>query len=332
MLSIENLKIGYRAKSNDNILLENINLSVDAGEFISLVGKNGIGKSTLLRTLVGLQDALSGEILLNQKSVTSYTIQELSKKICYVSTEHVQIPNLTVFDFVSYARAPYNNWYGKLSNDDKKAITESLELTNSQAIAHRIYDELSDGEKQRVLISRALAQDTEIIVLDEPTAFLDLANKYEIFHLLSQLSRQKNKTIIFSTHDLNIAINESDKIWLIHDKNIIEGMPEELVLNNVFNKLFDSSNLVFEKEVGEFIRSRKNEQIIGLQGNGIEFIWTKKALLRNNFQVECNKTHELNVIIDNKEKLNWILILKNDKFVFASLKELLNKLNNCRHE
>lgn len=332
ILSVKNLMVGYKSKKEDYVLLNDVNVQVAKGEFISLIGKNGIGKSTLLRTIVGLQNALSGEIQVDFLPISHYSIRELSKIICYVSTEHILIPNLTVYDFVSFARTPYTNWFGSLTKNDEKVIKESLELTNTNELKNRIYDELSDGEKQRVLIARALAQDTEIIILDEPTAFLDLANKYEIFYLLNKLSKQKNKTIIFSTHDLNIAINESDKIWLINDKQIIEGIPEDLALDSTFDKLFETSNITFEKESGEFYRARENDKTIGLEGEGVEFFWTKKALIRNNFQVDCNKKQELFVIIENKSELNWILNYKNHKFVCSSLNELINQLKNITYE
>lgn len=323
ILQTQNLNVGYA--DNATILLENINICASLGEFISLIGKNGIGKSTLLKTLIGLQNPISGNIFIENENLKSISIENLAQKISFVSTENIRIPNLKVIDFIALGRAPYTNWYGNLNKTDHKIISESIDLVNIENIKNKNIDKLSDGERQRALIARALAQDTDIIFLDEPTAFLDLQNKYEIFHLLNKLSKEKQKTIIFSTHDLNLALNESDKIWLIADKQIIEGMPEEIVLNNTINKLFDNSQLLFEKTSGEFVKKQNNEKKISLIGSGVEFIWTKRALIRNNFNIVENA--KISVSIKTENSTIWELNNEGKILKFNTLKDLIIELN-----
>lgn len=322
ILQTQNLNVGYT--DNATILLENINICASLGEFISLIGKNGIGKSTLLKTLIGLQNPISGDVFIGNENLKSISIENSAKKISFVSTENIRIPNLKVIDFIALGRAPYTNWYGVLNNVDHKIISEAIDLVNIENIKNKNIDKLSDGERQRALIARALAQDTDIIFLDEPTAFLDLQNKYEIFHLLNKLSKEKQKTIIFSTHDLNIALNESDKIWLISDKQIIEGMPEEIVLNNSINKLFDNSQLLFEKTSGEFVKKQSNEKNISLFGSGVEFIWTKRALIRNNFNIVENA--QISITIKTENSTIWELKQNGNILKFNSLSGLIEGL------
>ena len=182
---------------------------------------------------------------------------------------------------------------------------------------------MSDGEKQRVMIARTLAQDTDVIILDEPTAFLDLPNKYNIVHLLFELSRSENKTIIFSIHDLNIAIKEVDKIWLINNNEIFQGAPEDLVLNNTFNNIFVSRNLNFNIKTGEFQSSASGTANICVKGNGITYEWTKKAIERLRFNPVCNKnTKTIVEVIDVDKNNEWHISNEGDKYVCKSIFEM----------
>jgi len=287
IVDIQNLEIGYPGSKNEsNSLFKNINLAASEGELIAVIGKNGVGKSTLLRNIAGLQNSIQGDIFLNNKEISTYQRSEFARLVSFVSTEIVNIHNLSVFDLVALGRFPHTNWFGKLETKDLKSVSKALEMVGMKSFANKNINEISDGERQRVMIARTLAQDTPVIVLDEPTAFLDLPNKYEIVHLLNTLSKNENKTILFSTHDLNIAIQEADKIWLMLDKNILEGAPEDLILNETFNHTFENSSLNFDKLKGDFRIKRKHDIKIGLTGDGIYYTWTKKALERMNFSVE----------------------------------------------
>lgn len=324
ILKIEHLEIGYQKSKNDShILFHDINISGRSGELIALIGKNGIGKSTLLRNIAGLQNPIGGEILFFDKKLKKYNRNEFARLVSFVSTEIINVSNLKVLDLVSLGRFPHTNWFGKLKSDDIYLSDKALEMVGMKSFSQKNVNEISDGERQRVMIARTLAQDTRIIVLDEPTAFLDLPNKYEIVHLLNQLSKKENKTIIFSTHDLNIAIQEADKIWLMLDDEIVEGAPEDLILSETLNKIFDQSNLSFDKIKGDFRMKRKHAEKIGLKGDGLLYTWTKKALERLNYTIEKENTKIKHVIVEtSKDNCQWNYINKNDKFVFKSIYEL----------
>ena len=324
ILKTDNLKIGYSSKkNNDNVLFENINLSGCEGELIALVGKNGVGKSTLLRNIAGLQNPLKGEIKYYDKPLNDFYRPDFAKMLSFVSTEIINVNNLKVFDLVSLGRFPHTNWFGKLKSDDISKSVRALQMVGMDDFSQKNINEISDGERQRVMIARTLAQDTKFIILDEPTAFLDLPNKYETVHLLNRLSKQENKTIIFSTHDLNIAIQEADKIWLMMDNEIFEGAPEDLILNETFNKIFENTSLHFDKIKGDFRLKRKHTEKIGLSGEGAYYNWTKKALERLNFSVEKgNKSiSHVNIKTDN-DSSNWILTTGKITITFKSIYDL----------
>jgi cobalamin transport system ATP-binding protein len=324
ILKVENLKIGYSSKKNtDNILFENIRLSGSDGELIALVGKNGVGKSTLLRNIAGLQNPLNGEVKYYDKPVEAYNRSDFAKMLSFVSTEIINVNNLKVIDLVSLGRFPHTNWFGKLKSEDIIQSEKALQMVGMDGLREKNINEISDGERQRVMIARTLAQNTKFIVLDEPTAFLDLPNKYEIVHLLNRLSKEENKTILFSTHDLNIAIQEADKIWLMLDNEIFEGAPEDLILSEKFNRLFENSNLHFDKIKGDFKLKRKYKEKIGLFGEGASYNWTKKALERLNFTVENGNESIMNIKVEIKEdSYKWALNSNKKTKYFKSIYEL----------
>jgi len=324
ILQIKNLSIGYNlAKNQVHNLMSNINLSAKKAELIALVGSNGIGKSTLLKSITNLQEFLSGEITILGKAVSLHKRQELAKLVSFVSTEVVNVSNLTVKDIVSLGRFPHTNWLGKLSQNDKNIIDSSIEAVGIEDFISKNINELSDGERQKVMIARTLAQDTKIIILDEPTAFLDIPNKNEIVHILNELSKKKNKTIIFSTHDLNIAIREADKIWLMTKHKIYENSPEDLILNNKFEKIFENKKIFFDKLTGDFNKRKYPAKNISLVGEDEVFVWTKKALERINFHVVCNKELSINVLCS---KNKWTIKDEHKSFDFFSIYELTNYL------
>jgi iron complex transport system ATP-binding protein len=321
ILEIKNLKLGYK---NAEPLLTGASLRADEGELISLVGKNGIGKSTLLRTISRLHEPMDGNVFLSNKDINTFNRYELAKTLSFVSTEIVKVNNLKVFDLVALGRFPYTNWIGKLLNEDILKCIWALEMVGLDHLRNKNIDEISDGERQRAMLARTLAQDTKIIILDEPTAFLDLPNKYEIVHLLNKLAREDNKTIIFSTHDLNIAIKESDKIWILNNDTITEGAPEDLILSESFNSLFEHTNLNFDKHKGDFSLKKSASTKILLEGDNDTFLfWTKKALERLNFQVSKSKNIATKVIITKENSLvKWLLINKDNSFQFDSIYDL----------
>lgn len=258
MLETIELSIGYHSgKKNRTIVFGNINLGVSKGELVALIGPNGSGKSTLLRTISRLQAPLSGGINLCGNDLKYIKHNKFAEMLSFVSTEPIQISKTTVYQVVALGRFPYTNWLGQLSEEDKIITTRAIHQVGLESMADRFINDLSDGEKQRAMIARALAQDTSVIILDEPTAFLDLKNKYEIVHLLSDLALHNSKTIVFSTHDLNIAISIADKIWLMRNDIIIQGAPEDLIHQQAFNGLF-GEDMHFDWQTGIFKRTKKS--------------------------------------------------------------------------
>ena len=247
-----NLSIGYKSKNHHNVIAENLNLNLESGKLVALVGANGIGKSTLLRTLTGIQKPLAGSVTLHNKDIFSYESLALAQNLSLVLTEKLPPSNLTVFELIALGRQPYTNWLGKLSTDDLEKINQAIALTHIEHLVDKMHYEISDGQLQIVLIARALAQDTPLIILDEPTTHLDLQHKVAIFKLLQKLSQQTNKCILFSTHDIDLAIQLSDEIIVMTENGINQDQPCNLITKGVFDTLFQDANLFFDKEKGKF--------------------------------------------------------------------------------
>ncbi|MCA0931507.1 ABC transporter ATP-binding protein [Lutimonas saemankumensis] len=247
------LSIGYNSRKNEKLISTNLDLTLNKGELICLIGKNGIGKSTLIRTLSKMQPRLSGEILLNNINIDTYSRIELAKNIGLVLTEKIPASNLTVYELIALGRQPYTNWIGKLTDEDISQINKALENSDLAGLAHERCDKLSDGQLQRAMICRALAQNTEIIILDEPTAHLDVQHKIETFRLLKNIAHKLDRAILISTHEIQLATQISDKLWLMTEDGIIQGKPSKLIENEDINLLFDSKKIHFDKETNQFI-------------------------------------------------------------------------------
>jgi len=251
-LQAQDLRVGYFKKKKEIPVSQHIDFSFSEGELVGLVGANGIGKSTLLRTLAGMQPKLSGNILIKKKNLQSYSTLELANQISVVLTEPPASKNLTVLELISLGRQPYTSWMGTLSKKDKVAVNNALQATETQTLAHRKCFELSDGQMQRVAIARALAQDTPIIILDEPTTHLDLYHRAYILKLLKKLVSESNKTILFSTHEIDLAIQLSDKMMVMTDKANYFDTPCNLIEAGHFDALFPKDTIHFDKTTGRF--------------------------------------------------------------------------------
>ena len=237
-IRLSGLAIGYPGKHSVKIVAEGITESLHSGELTCLIGENGAGKSTLLRTLSGFLPALSGEITIMGKPLRDYREKELATVIGVVLTEKTNLQNMTVAELVGMGRSPYTGFWGRLSADDRQKVDAALAMVGIAALRDRLVQTLSDGERQKVMIAKALAQETPIIFLDEPTAFLDYPSKVEILHLLHRLSSEMGKTIFLSTHDLELALRVADRVWLMKKGNPLRtGLP---------------ANLIVDKETGRF--------------------------------------------------------------------------------
>lgn len=249
ILQTNNLSVGYFGKRKNDSIQRELNLSAFPKDLIAVAGPNGCGKSTLLRTLCGLQKPLSGSIRIEGTDVVKKSVKEKAKIISLVLTEPIRVGGMTVADLISTGRFPYTGWAGNLTQSDKEKVAEAVHLLNLEGYEHRFVTELSDGERQRVLIAKALAQDTPIILLDEPTAHLDLNNRIEIITLLRNISINSSKAVIFSTHELDLALNLTNRIWLMNrDLGLFDKTPQEIIAENILEKVFHSRLFRFDEE------------------------------------------------------------------------------------
>jgi iron complex transport system ATP-binding protein len=214
-LKAEKLNIGY---GNDKVVFGNISLVAAEGDMIALLGVNGIGKSTLLRTMAGLQKSVSGHLFVNGTDLQLLSVTERAKQVSIVLTERIYIDNITVHSFIALGRAPYTSWLGQLSDDDEREIEQVITVMKIESLLPKMFNELSDGERQKVLIARALCQQTPLIILDEPTAFLDFRNKRAILSTLKQVCTELNKTVVLSTHDIETALEFCNKCWIMTEQ------------------------------------------------------------------------------------------------------------------
>ena len=244
MVQLVDLHIGYEHK----LIQRNLNVSADKGVFICLLGTNGCGKSTLLRTLAGLQQPLSGSVLIDNRNIHSILQEQRAKLLSVVLTDKIDIDNATISEIVSLGRYPYTSFLGGLTADDRQIVNAAIGQVLLQGRESERYNALSDGEKQRVVIAKALAQSTDVILLDEPTSHLDVPNRIKTMLLLQRLAHEQNKTIICSSHDLDIALQTADKLWLMltNQGGIIQGTPQQLLQHQHIQQVFadDSYTLV----------------------------------------------------------------------------------------
>lgn len=252
ILQTKNLNIGYTSKGTTKTVASDVAISLEPGKLIGLVGANGIGKSTLLRTITGIQKPLSGTVLLNEKSIETFEPLALAQQISVVLTEKLPPSNLSVYELIALGRQPYTNWLGKLSNEDKIQINKAIALTEISYLIHQKHYEISDGQLQKVLIARALAQDTPLIVLDEPATHLDLLHKVSLFKLLKKLTAETQKSILFSTHDIDLAIQLSDEMIVMDGKTVTQDQPCKLISKGVFSSLFNNEHIQFDADKGKF--------------------------------------------------------------------------------
>ncbi len=253
VLEVKELAIGYSTKKKNLVISEGINFSIKQGELVGLVGTNGVGKSTLLRTLAGMQPLLEGSISINGKTLIDISTSELASYLSVVLTETPASQNLSVLELVSLGRHPYTNWIGSLSENDQEIINTAISSTKIEELLNYKCYELSDGQLQKVLIARALAQDTPLILLDEPTTHLDIFHRASVLKLLKKLASEKEKTILFSTHEIDLAIQLSDKMLVMTKEKVFFDTPDNLIQQGCFDDLFPKEYIYFDKEKKRFI-------------------------------------------------------------------------------
>ena len=316
-IRLTGLSIGYRGKHSVKCVADDISQAIHSGELTCLLGENGAGKSTLLRTLSGFLPPLAGEISILGRPLSSYKERELATVIGVVLTEKNNLQNMTVRELVGMGRSPYTGFWGRLSADDRRKVDDALSLVGIAALSDRMVQTLSDGERQKVMIAKALAQETPIIFLDEPTAFLDYPSKVEILHLLHRLSREMHKTIFLSTHDLELALQIADRLWLMPRRpdpekrgsaggsaggsasgsaggqevghgggrkgghSVTVGTPEDLSLDGTLDMFFRRKGVAFEKQTGLYRIEPEYRAEVRLTGDPVACEMVRKALRRN---------------------------------------------------
>lgn len=249
VFKVEDLSIGYK----DKTLFSNLNFEIKIGILTSLLGSNGIGKSTLLKTISGLLDKKSGSIFVDDKNIDTFSIAEFAKMVSVVLTHENVNKDLTVYELVKLGRQPYTNWLDKLTEADESLINATLQDCEIINLKDRKLSQLSDGQLQRTFIARAVVQDTPFIFLDEPSTHLDLYHKVKLFKLLKKLCIDKKKCILFSTHDLDLALQLSDDIMLLKDEKFYHDTTNNLINQGVFERFFDTDDIVFDKERKQFL-------------------------------------------------------------------------------
>ncbi len=266
-IELKDLSTGYKLKGGDKVIASGLNAKLNSGEMTCLLGPNGAGKSTLLRTLAAFQPALSGQVEVMGRSVKEYQSKELAQLMSVVLTDNSDIKNMTAEEVVAMGRSPYTGFWGKLREKDKMMVKKSLGWVGIEELAPRKMQTLSDGERQKVMIAKAIAQETPIILLDEPTAYLDYPSKIAMMLLLHRLAKALKKTIFMSTHDLEHALQVADQVWLLdHEKGLTTGMPEDLSIDGSIERYFAKENMMFDRESCTFSIEHETARDIIVEG------------------------------------------------------------------
>lgn len=319
ILKTENLTIGYGEKA----VQRGLNLEAQARDLICLTGTNGSGKSTLLRTLAGLQPALDGKVMISGNDIASLNVHQRSTLFSLVLTDDIDVERLTVRELVAMGRFPYTNWAGALSKKDEEIIDQALKDVHLSHKANAMINHISDGEKQRAVIAKALTQDTPLVLLDEPTAHLDLPNRIEIMLLLRRLSVSTGKSFILSTHELDLALQMADRIWLMTPQGVEIGMPEDLMLTGSFQSAFGSESFSFDAIDGHchihHIKTQTTVAIIADSDAQPQTAWLRRALIRIGIQTDPNSQTQIHCTPQG-------YTINNHNTLYTTIQQLLNNL------
>jgi len=328
VLAALDLSIGYgRGREAVRRVFSGINCGIHRGELVSLIGPNGIGKSTLLRTLGGLHPALAGSVVLCGREIHEYPSNQRAEKLGLVLTDRVRAGSMKVRSLVALGRYPHTPWSGALGRKDWEAVEASLGMTALEDLAGRYFSELSDGEKQKVMLARAIAQEPTVLILDEPTAFLDLPGRIEVVGILKKLTRDKDVAVLLSTHDLDLALKTTDRLWILSEGVFASGAPEDLVLNGSLGKAFHGRGLSFHPAEGQFVMHEGHGTVVYVSGKGLEAVWTKRALERDGYSVEEGEQEPcVRVGPGEKGGVHWCLRAGDETFSGTDILSLVSTL------
>lgn len=330
LLETHELAVGYcRPGKTPHVVVDGIGTSLRRGEFVCLLGPNGAGKSTLIRTLTGVQPRLAGSVFLAGEPIETFSPRMLARRMSLVLTQRVAVGMMRVSTLVSLGRHPHTDWAGRLRIEDEEAVRRAIADVGIEELAERPVCELSDGERQKAMIARALAQEPEIMVLDEATAFLDLPRRVELMHLLGRLAHTGNRAILLSTHDLDLALRCADRLWLLPCGGpLLEGIPEDLVLCEAFGRTFEAAGVRFDKGSGAFRLESVPSRAVALRGEGVPGMWTYRALERAGYRVVKEGEAEVCVeVTQDNGATAWKIAESRERF--RSLEGLLRELAGC---
>lgn len=274
----KNLTLGYSHRMPRKAVLENLSFQLYENELTCLLGANGVGKSTLIKAILGQLKPWKGELTLNEKKIQNFSNAERSRALAVVLSEPVHPGNMTVGQLVALGRIPHTGWTGRLATQDRDLVENALYLTKTEELKDERLSEISDGQRQKAMIARALAQDGKVMVLDEPTAHLDLVNRYQIMHLLREIATKQYKSILVVTHDLEIAIETADRLLLLSKTfPLVSGLPEDLVVMGQLDQLLPGDEFRFNIEKGKIEQKIPASGLV-INGNQVIGFWVKKAL------------------------------------------------------
>lgn len=321
-ITLHDVTTGYSAKGQQTAITSGINAELYPSELTCLLGPNGAGKSTLLKTLSAFLPPLSGEIVIDGRPLDDYSDSRLARTISVVLTERISLNNMSVYELVGMGRSPYTGFWGHISPSDRHIVDTAIEMVGIGALRNRQMQTLSDGERQKVMIAKSLAQETPIVFLDEPTAFLDYPSKVEIMQLLLRLAREKNKTVFLSTHDLELALQIADKIWLVDKSHGLRiGTPEDLSLNGEMSRFFEREGVVFDLESGLFRIDNKSTGEIRLNGKGPRASMAAKALRRLGIEAKADSISPHTITVNDS---HFVI----DGQSVSSIAELIDAVRN----
>lgn len=325
MIELKGLSIGYRTKHGPKVVADGLSAELKRGELTCLLGANGVGKSTLLRTLSAFQPKLGGHIYIIGKELEEYADRDLARLLGVVLTERPDVHNLSVEDLIGLGRSPYTGFWGTLHQEDREAVARAAALVGIEPLLGRMADTLSDGERQKVMIAKALAQETPVILLDEPTAFLDFPSKVEIMQLLHRLSRDAGKAVFLSTHDLDLALQLADCVWLLDkERGLSVGTPEDLALEGTLSRYFVCPGVGFDGDTGLFRVEQPCTRRIRLIAEGVRAAMIRKALRRNGIEAGNEVLSDTCIEISGQ---NYVLTLPGcEPQAASSIEELLRLL------
>jgi iron complex transport system ATP-binding protein len=317
------------------VVAADLELTLNRGELTCMLGPNGSGKSTLLRTLSGMQPLIKGSILIGSRDLKSYSQRKLSRLLSVVLTDRIDVGFLSSYALVALGRHPYTGWSGRITSHDDEIVRWALKSVGADTLTERYVVELSDGERQKIMIARALAQEPQIMLLDEPTAFLDVPRRVEIMRLLRNLARDTGRAIFLTTHDLELALRSADCICLLSlEGELLTGTPEDLVLRGAFEATFNSEGVHFDREYGHFTMTEVRGRTVAVEGHGISVGWTKRALEREGYSVtEAKRRAEARVrVVSSRKGIHWKLQVDERESEHQSIEELLTSIHADLHE